>query len=513
MPSVKLRQDTARKLPYIGSGKDQCVYWDDTLIGFGLRVYSGGKRTYVCSYRVSRRKRLASLGRADAVTLEEARKKARRYLGQVADNADPQAQSDAERSAITCKLLVESYIEKHAKPKKKTWKRDVSSLNRLFLPKHSARLAVSISTQEIELIHLTKGAKTKGEANTFVKVVRKMYNWARKSRLIPRTSDNPASGITLFPSIVRKRYVKPAEMPSLLASLEAEENEYGRHAIWLLLLSGLRVNELLRAKWSDIDWDNRTLQIGITKNGEPLLAPLSDAALDRLRLIPRIKDNPYIICGRKPGTHLVNLYEVWVRIRKAANLNDVRLHDLRRTVGSWLVQGGQTLYLVGAVLNHKDPKTTAGYAYFQTQQREEALSDHGRKVLRFLPPSNEPAQPKYEAQVIEELPALLPPDLRNRAHYIERNVLYRLVWESPVSEVAQRFGISDVALAKACRKVRIPTPGRGYWSRGGVGVNLRIPRLPALPPGLSSRIRIRGKKPRSEIRGRGPPHAASTTTN
>src|SRR5688500_9275342 len=88
-----------------------------------------------------------------------------------------------------------------------------------------------------------------------------------------------------------------------------EPNDYARHAIWLLLLTGLRSVELLKAKWADIDWDMGTLFIGLTKNGEPLLAPLSDAAIARLKAILRIDGNPYIICSRKNGRHLTGLGE------------------------------------------------------------------------------------------------------------------------------------------------------------------------------------------------------------
>jgi integrase len=95
---------------------------------------------------------------------------------------------------------------------------------------------------------------------------------------------------------------------------------YVRHAILLLLLTGLRRGELLNAKWSDLDWKQRTLSIPKTKNGEALLAPLSHAAISRPKAVPQIKDNPYIICARKPGQHLVNLNDAWTRIRNAAGL-------------------------------------------------------------------------------------------------------------------------------------------------------------------------------------------------
>src|SRR5687767_1001989 len=107
MPTIKFRQDTVRSLPYVGrGGKHQCIYWDETLETFGIRVYPSGRRTYVCAYRVNRRKRLAKLGRADALTLDQARKKAMVYLGKVANNEDPQAELDTAKKALTVEELV-----------------------------------------------------------------------------------------------------------------------------------------------------------------------------------------------------------------------------------------------------------------------------------------------------------------------------------------------------------------------------------------------------------------------
>jgi len=496
MPNVKLRQDTVRSIPYIGTGKAQCIYWDEGLPGFGLRLYSSGKRVYVCSYRVSQRKRLASLGRADVLTLDEARRKAKRYLGQVADHLDPQAMSDEERATVTIRTLATAYVEKHARLKKKSWRHDESVLRRLLLPKLGAWRVTAVTTPEIEAIHAAKGVTAPAEANNFVKIVRKMFNWGKTAKLVLETKPNPASGLVFFPIAKRRRYVTAAEMPRLLAALEAEDNEFARHAIWLLLLTGLRVNELLRAKWSDVDWAFKTLSIGVTKNGEPMLAPLSEAAIDRLTKIPRRDDNRHIICGAVPSTPLVNLRKAWVRMRTKANMPDIRLHDVRRTVGSWLVQDGSSLHLVGSVLNHKDIKTTAGYAYFQTQQREQALTRHGRQVLSFLPSLPDTQAPAcYEIQPTASLPPADAPIPASRAHYLEREVLYRLVWEAPVSEVATRLGISDVGLAKVCRRTAIPLPAKGYWAKVAAGSDLKPPNLPPAPPGLPRLIRIRGRKP------------------
>jgi integrase len=472
------------------------IYWDTGLAGFGLRVFATGLRTYVCSYRVSRRRRIASLGRATVLTLDEARKKAVRYLGLAASNSDPQSEADALSSAVTLGELIRLYVENHAKKKKKSWRQDESYLRRLLQPKHGARPVTTLTSADIEQIHANKGSDHPHAANGFIEVVRKMFNWAGTAGKVPRDFANPALGIVRFPHVKRKRFVTTVEMPRFLAAIETEDNEFARHAIWLLLLSGLRTSELLRAKWSDVDWDFRTLFVGLTKNGEPVLAPLSDAAVERLRQVPRLDGNPHIICGKHPGTHLYGLGHAWDRVRKAAQLEDVRLHDLRRTVGSWLVQHGESLHLVGQILNHKDAKTTAGYAYFQTQQRERALTAHGQKILQFAStvPRGDVVRPAaYEAASTVELPNIERWPAHQRAYYIERDVLYRLVWEAPVSEVAVRFSISDVGLAKACRRANIPLPARGYWAKTEAGKFIpRIP-LPPAPTGLQGRIRIRGR--------------------
>ncbi len=119
MPKAKLRQDNIRSLEYLGpaQGKSQCIYWDLALPGFGLRKFTNGRGSYVCTYRVQQRKRLVDLGRSDAMTLEQARRKARLYFGTAADGQDPKSNIDEMRESATVKMLAELYIEQHANPK------------------------------------------------------------------------------------------------------------------------------------------------------------------------------------------------------------------------------------------------------------------------------------------------------------------------------------------------------------------------------------------------------------
>lgn len=377
----------------------------------------------------------------------------------------------------TVRQLAETYIEQHAKPKKRSWKHDQSCLQRLLIPRFGTRLAATLTSTDIERIHTEKGSMHPYAANNFLEVVRKMFNWARwPAGLVPKDHENPAVGIARFPTRKRKRFITTVEMPRFIEALEQESSECGRHGIWLLLLTCLRMNELLKAKWADVDWETGTLFIGFTKNCDALLAPLSDAAIARLQMIPQIAGNPHIICGKNPGAHLRDLGPVLRRVLMRAGLENLRIHDLRRTVGSWLAQAGQTLHLIGDVLNHRDPKTTAGYAYFQTEQRRDALTTHANRVLSYAASSVRAAAAPKTVSPESLLPVgIVRADSANGSeggrsrHYFKREALYELVWTAPVSELAQRIGVSDVGLAKLCRRAAIPLPRRGYWARVEAG--------------------------------------------
>jgi integrase len=490
MATRKLRQDTIKSLPYFGTHNVQCIYWDPQLPCFGVRVYPSGRRVFVCFYRVQGRKRLATLGRGDVLRLDAARKKAVAYLGQVAEGVDPQTPKDTLKAAGTVKSLADAYIERHAKLKKNTWADDESYLARHLLPRFGTRLALAITTDDVAALHAEIGTKHPYAANRLLEIVRKMYNLGRKWGLVPIDKASPASGVERFPETKRRRFVTPDELPQLSKAIDQEADEYIRHAVWLLLLTGLRRGELLKAKWGDIDWKQRTLLIPKTKNGEALLAPLSHAAIARLKVVPQLQGNPYIICGRKAGQHLVNLTDAWSRIRTAAGLNDLRIHDLRRTVGSWLVRDGASLHLVGSVLNHKDQKTTAGYAYFQTKERHKALDKHGRNVVDFAT-----RLPAASADNRHPLPALSVnvPTSRGPLHSFTREALYKLVWSEPTRTVSRRLGISDVGLAKACKRANIPTPDRGYWARVCAGQECEKKPLPPLE--AAKNIKFRGRRP------------------
>jgi len=158
-------------------------------------------------------------------------------------------------------------------------------------------------------------------------------------------------------------------------------SEYAIFAIRLLSLTGARLGEILKLKWEYINWEAGTLDLPDSKTGQKCIY-LNEPAKEILRSIIRQVDNPYVICGAKQGEHIVNLQKSWRRIRASADLNDVRLHDLRHTFASIAVSGGMSLPLIGALLGHSQPRTTARYAHLAAGPLREAVEKIGREVHR-----------------------------------------------------------------------------------------------------------------------------------
>ena len=243
------------------------------------------------------------------------------------------------------------------------------------------RMAKSITRADAASLHSTIGKNTPYEANRTLSLISKIFELARRWGFVPENQRNPARDIDQYKEEKRDRWVNPEELPRLAQAIDAEPNVYVRMALWLYLLTGVRKSELLAAQWDDIDWQRQELRLGETKAGRVHYVPLSAPALAILRELPRLEGNPYILPGHIRGRPLVNINRPWTRIRKAAGVEDVRLHDLRRTVGSWLAQSGNSLHLIGRVLNHSNPNTTAIYARFGQDHVRQALEEHAARLM------------------------------------------------------------------------------------------------------------------------------------
>ena len=366
---------------YEGKGGSRDVRWDDRMPGFGVRIYPSGMKSFVLSYRCQGRKRLMVLGRYGILTLEMARDKARQALVDSIGGCDPLDQRAKRNHGETITDLAQTYIERHAKVHKRTWIADQRAINKYILPAWATKQVQNLERSDVARLHHDVGLTYPVTANRLLELISKMCELARIWGFVDETAINPARGITRFREEKRERFITPQELPRLAEAIDNDPNLFARYALWMFLFTGLRKSELLGAQWNHIDWDAKELTIEDTKNGTPLHLPLSSAAIQVLRQVPRDADNPYIFPGRVDGQHLVNIDKAWRRIRKAAKIEDVRLHDLRRTVGSWLAQSGNSLHLIGRVLNHKTPSTTQVYARFGNDHVRDALESLGQNLL------------------------------------------------------------------------------------------------------------------------------------
>ncbi len=174
-------------------------------------------------------------------------------------------------------------------------------------------------------------------------------------------------------------------------AVDPERNKWGdlraiyiRAALWLYLLTGCRKSELLGARWADVDLARGELRLPETKNGEPARVPLSDPAVNILRSLPRLHENPFVFPGARQGQPLANIWKRWDRIRRRAGLADVRLHDLRRTVGSWLASSGNSILVVQQALHHKSYSAALIYARLSEDPVRSAMEEHGRAALEAV---------------------------------------------------------------------------------------------------------------------------------
>lgn len=372
---------------YDGDGSSWHILYDTDdddgqgIPGFGLRVYPGGTKSYVVRYRTQGgRHRFYTIGRHPTLTVKQARDRAKEVLAQVWLGEDPQEERKRSRKGVTVADFCDTYLERHSRPHKKSSDEDERRIETRIKPALGSMNLADVTRADVADLHAEIGKDGKVEANRVVELLRAIYNKARKWGAVPTGSANPASDYDSFHERSRDRWVRPRELPHLAEAIAQEDNPYIRAAVWLLLLTGLRKTELLETKWEDVDLEDRELRVPETKSGRAHAVPLSGAAVEVLRALPRENGNPHVFVGHKKGDHLHDFKKAWRRIRKQSNLEDLTIHDLRRTVGSWMANAGESLQVIGDVLNHSDPSATEVYARLQEDSARRALEAHGERL-------------------------------------------------------------------------------------------------------------------------------------
>ena len=330
-----------------------------------LEIRASGGKTFYQRYSDERgRERQYKIGPADVISIDQARKKARMVLAQAILGDDPQARRRELREIPTLAELVRDRYLPHVKAYKRSWKTDETVFRVHILPVLGAMPIDQISGDAIA--DLMQRMRDKGYAsgtiNRVLILIRFIFNLARKWK-IAGAKENPTVGLNTAPDVQRDRFLSPEETHHLIASIRIDENRSAANTIMLLLLTGARRNEVSHAKWDYIDWERQTLLVPISKTGRPRVIALNGQAMALLRALPRLDNNPYIFPSPITGRPCPSLHFPWTRIKERAGLDGVRLHDLRHSFASFLVNEGVSLYVVQGLLGHTQPRTTQRYAH------------------------------------------------------------------------------------------------------------------------------------------------------
>jgi len=323
---------------------------------------------------------LSVLANNPGLSIEQARQLAAAVMMQLTMGTNPLAARRAKHG-ITLGDLFKEYLHGYAIDHCKTWKVIEECFYR-YLDLWKTRPVDSIKRSEVQML-VNKLGKENGRAtaNRTVELLRAIINKGKQWSLVE--GDNPATGITKFKLKHRERFVYAEELPRLIAAIEAEENEEIKDYVLISLYTGARKMNVLTMRWADIDLENAVWRIPDTKNDTAQTILLTGPELE---IVQRRFDNRRTFEYVFPGTgtkipHLADPKKGWQRILKRARIKDLHLHDLRRTLGSYMAMTGASLSVIGNTLNHKDVSTTRKVYAHSAHEAERTAREVAHKKM------------------------------------------------------------------------------------------------------------------------------------
>jgi integrase len=395
---------TKKTVEAIPAPKKKRTYLDARVRGLSLAVHPTGHKSFYWQRRVQGHPRWETLGAFPDLTVEAARDAAEKLNHKMAawkadrfESVNPFA---PRKEIPTLDQIVDQYVEEQVKPHAKKPERAEkdfrSVIARRMSPWRMRRLD-GISQDDVEELHRRIGEKEKHEraANVAVKHLRTLYSFAARKKLFKGAS--PAKGFPLYRENKRTRYLLPAELPQLFAALRKSPSADLRDFVNLSLWTGARKMDVLSMRWQDVALDGgNSWTIPDPKNQTPYTVPLTDEAIailkDRLRL--RLPGNPWVFPGVGESGHLIDLKKRWAELLKDAELEhtDLRIHDLRRTLGSWQAAQGTSLQIIGKSLGHASVAATAIYSQVNLDAVRASVELAGAAILTAMKKKQPAAQ-------------------------------------------------------------------------------------------------------------------------
>lgn len=326
--------------------------------GLSAYITASGVITFFVRKRVNGKDERIHLGRFPELSIEGARKKALSAKAAVANGIDPGEERKKLKQEITFGDMFQEFMERYSKKFKKSWIYDEREINR-FMTSYFHRKASQITKIEMLELHERIGDESgRYQANRLLERIRAIYNKAIEWGW---QGTNPTIGIKKFKEKSRQRFLRRDEMPRFFQALAEEPNEAARDFILLALLTGARKTNVLAMKWEDVHFTICEWHIKETKNGESHVVPLTPPAIAVLKERKGGSTSPYVFPGNGINGHLADPKKPWNRVLQRAGIADLRIHDLRRTLGSWMGAVGATTAIIGKTLAHKSVEATRVY--------------------------------------------------------------------------------------------------------------------------------------------------------
>lgn len=373
--------------------KKKVEYFDTVSKYLSLEIRSSGGKTYYRRYRDLRGKiRQIKLGSVHDLSLADARKMADKIGNKVAMGEDPLEQKAALKQVPTFAQFIDEQYLPFVKTYKASWSTDVSQLKNHLLPRFANRYMDQITRQDIVKMHFERKATgAAGSANRLLIMMRYIFNLAIRWG-VAGIKTNPCAGVPLLEENNKmERYLSVEEGQRLYQAVCNSDNPMLKHIVSMLILTGARKREVLDAKWQDFDIERSTWRIPVTKSGKARHVPLSDGALTVLSSVPVNQYTPYVFANPATSKPFISIYRAWHTARKQAGLADVRMHDLRHSFASLLINSGRTLYEVQHILGHTQVKTTQRYAHLSQDTLLDAANAATRAMGAVMLPVVSPA--------------------------------------------------------------------------------------------------------------------------
>lgn len=381
MAPGKISRALIKELPPLPAGTVKKRIFDTQLKGFILEQRPTGFTFYLRYQDERRRTRELKLGNHGVVTIDQARRRAEELKAGISLGADPLAERDKRRAVPTLAEFVRDMYLPHIKEKLRSYATVESQLRLRIVPILGKKAMDEVTQADVADLRrrLIDEGLSNGSVNRYLASVRGVFNAALKWQIVD--CRNPAASPNMLREQHRDKFLSVAETQALVKALDAEKDRNAAAALVLLILTGARKMEVLKARWVDVDLTGARLTVPLSKSGRTRWIPLSSAAVAVLRgQAARAKEEArFVFPGREPDTPLADLRGPWLRAKKAAGLpDDLRVHDLRHSYASLLANLGTPLNEIGTILGHSQLSTTQRYTH-HAQQR---LVDTATKAAR-----------------------------------------------------------------------------------------------------------------------------------